>query len=193
MNTKTLLKNLKQKFPDASCNFYVYFVDFMAEYSLPLTRDVVNMTSMYAFLDDGTMQLILDKLYAGPTNPKQSYLVVDNGGQNLGEIPTIDENGEPCITQWYLWLGDEGWDKKSANELQGLLTKFEDSCKDAFSNAGGDDDTYDYVPNFIYLYENLLDGLGMKDEVKRFRRELYNIDPEYPEFFTDEEEAEWAS
>lgn len=193
MNSKTLLKNLKQRFPDAKYNFYIYFVDFMGQYPIPKTRDVATLNRLDSFMTDDEMQLILNKLYAGPNNPKQTYFVVDNGGQDIGETPTIDEHGIPDISQWYIYLGPEGWTDKSAKELYDLLMEFEGGCEHAFSNAGGDDDTFDYVPNFIWLYENLLDELGMKDEVKRFRHGLYELDPEYPEFFTDEEETEWAS
>jgi len=63
----------------------------------------------------------------------------------------------------------------------------------AFATAGGDDDTYDYTPSFIETYEQLLEYAYGKGEIKIFRKELYNTDPEYPEFFSDEELEEFKN
>jgi hypothetical protein len=92
------------------------------------------------------------------------------------------------LSHWYFWNPDKGqWTKENAERLSYYLNEFAAACKDAFANAGGDDSTFDYIPALIELFENLLEILGYTTELENFRRELYMLDPEYPEFFSDEE------
>ena len=83
--------------------------------------------------------------------------------------------------------------------LSQWLAQFQGACITAFLMASGDDDTFDYVPSFIEAFEQTIEILGKEgiiiepeDKLKNFRHSLYLLDPEFPEFFTDEECEEWT-
>lgn len=67
------------------------------------------------------------------------------------------------------------------------LGDWESSIAEAFANAHGDEDIYDAVPLFYDCYERALQVWGMDKRIRNFRQLLFEIDDEFPDFFTDEE------
>jgi hypothetical protein len=99
-----------------------------------------------------------------------------------------------CIYTLYIWVSPhqkDSWDI-AIDSLTKHLKDFENRIIDAFANASGDDDTFDYVPQFYYLYESLLVTLKLEDHIPVFRKTLWETEPEYPEFFTTEELKSWT-
>lgn len=77
-------------------------------------------------------------------------------------------------------------------EFLGFVLQWETQCYNLFASPGGDDDTFDYIPHFIWLFENLLQELGLTQYEETFRRNLFKINPEYPEFFHKHETDKWS-
>lgn len=71
------------------------------------------------------------------------------------------------------------------------IKDFEIQTQVIFQLAGGDDDKLDYVPAFIDLFINLIELLN-PDYLTEYRYSLFKIDPDYPEFFGEEETEQFT-
>lgn len=112
------------------------------------------------------------------------------GCQNTGSI-TSDEDAWGTFTIIQFESADsiikDFYKNWAMNELQARVIE-------AFTNASGDDSTFDYIPSFIEAYQQLVQLVYPTDyeyRIKRLRHALYILDRDYPEFFTDDELKDW--
>lgn len=149
------------------------FADSMAEYPIPKARPLLD-TLLIDDLDPNILnhQLLRDSLYALRGKPGQIFATNDED--------EFTPNDPPALNIFHL-------STSSPLDCELWLKQFEADCLSAFSTAGGDDDTFDYIPFFIYLFQDLLTQMGLAAYIPTFRKKLYAIDPEFPEFFTDQE------
>lgn len=161
----------------------LFAFDIMGEYEIPHSHGLLktfDLESIYG--EDIAIKMTRDALVE--LRKREDLKFFSNGVdiENL-ETNTSDLYGDIC----HIVIPKE--------DLEQWVNDFADDVTDKFTNAGGDDDIYDYTPNYYCLFEDLLRFLYKEEStelITQFRRQLYNIDPDYPEFFSDEELESFA-
>lgn len=109
-----------------------------------------------------------------------------------GHKPT-DRELETELLEWghYEIIDIDLTFKESILAFEEYMVDFRTWCIHIFANSGGDDDTYDYCPSMMDAFQQLLSEYKGEEAVDEFRKELYLTDPEFPEYFEDDELERW--
>ena len=156
---------------DEPQNVSIYFMDSMGEIGIPNTKPIIQVHRVA----DMMPTFILEEFATQALNleNRPGHLMVRNFEDT--DLAGLD------ITVFDMYTNH-------IEVLIQFIEEFEYAVMTEFGSAGGDDSTFDYIPAYYYLLEDLYRALRLPAQHGiDFRRRLYEIDPEYPEFFTDEE------
>lgn len=142
----------------------LYLFDYMAEYTYFNTFQVLNGNMLPKSLREPFREILNN------SKPQPGEIFISNSSRENH----IDDYESLSI--FYAQI-------RSEIELYELLQIWSDTIDHIFSNPGGDDDTFDYIPHYIYLFQDLLRQLFGEETLEQHMDHLKTINPEFPEFF----------